>query len=188
MKKKFIISIVSCLLLTVSSSYAYANKYNDGSGFKNSLGIGPYVVEHDFGGSEGDDSFVGKVIKYTRSLNENIALKAAVYSVENDSDTGTISGSEGMALLGSNFSHEGINFYTGVGYYSENIDIEAVDVDYGGFEVVGGIAFNWPRAVLEYQVNFREATELEDELESKYGTSVDDISALSYSMNISLRF
>ena len=190
--------INSLLLLSVLSSHALAEQTQETSkdsvateshtslstDKKWSVGIGSYatVISVDEYGSE-DDEFTGGSITVRYAATENIALSAVFYGLEHEDVSAIeVSGIDLLVYAGNNFMSEGFKYYGGVGFYSETLEVGSFEEDFSGFQLNGGIGYNWEHVALDLTLGIRSTGDYED------FTDASDVTAVSSSLSLAYRF
>jgi len=160
MKNKLIKStlLASSLLF---STLSYANTDDDNHW---SVGAGRYVftVSSDNDNAE-DDTLSGFNLAAGYALNNHFQVRATYFSLEHDDFSAIEStGYDLMAYGGVGFIRKGFRGYGGAGYFSDEWKTSFFSESFSGFQIGGGIGYNWGKVALDFVVSLREADEYED--------------------------
>jgi len=149
-----------------------------------SVGIGSFAVVIDGNGSNRDE-FGGLGLSTTFTFNDNFAIQAQHYSLENDVENDIeISGYEASAYVGNNLKSEGFKTYGGVGFYSEKMEYRRFSESFTGAHLSGGLGYNWERLSLDFTLSLRTVGDYADFSDEER----EDITALSGALIAAFRF
>lgn len=129
-----------------------------------SVGVGSYafVVSNDNDNIDSAD-FGGYSFSGAYAFNNHFQVRATYFSLENeDFNDFDSSGFDLMGYGGMGLSEKGFRAYGGAGMFSDTWDYAGQDDSFSGFQLGGGIGYNWGQVALDFVINLREAEEYED--------------------------
>ncbi len=168
------------------------------------FGVTSYALSLDAGSiSDGTNTVditteaSGGGLFYAATFNANVAMKATLYwlNVDEISDIsvsdGDVNGIEGQLLVGSNLNQPGFKAYIAPGIYSEDVSFGNASTSFEGFQLGGGLGYNWSVVSVDLWLNWRDSSEYEDFLKQFAPASLEDdveVAAFSAGLGLSLRF
>jgi len=163
--------------------------YSQEGYFKHSIGIGSYALSitnnHPY---YENDNLGGFAFFGTSAFTHNIALRYGFFFLKhNDYSEIDNNGFEMQVLFGNNFDLVGFKIYGGIGFFSETWEYYYVSQDFSGFQLSGGLGYNWKRIALEYWFSIRQADDYEAFIEDTVGESME-MAAVSGCLLLSFRF
>lgn len=159
------------LFTLLLGSQAQANEKNAVSNTNWSLGIGSYafVLAND-NDSSADLNFSGLNIAAGYAINNNFQIRGTYFSLEYDENAAVKSkGFDLMAYGGTGLSTKGFRAYGGPGFYSDKWSGNGDRESFSGFQLGGGLGYNWGAVAVDFVINFRQVEQYED-LMFKTGT------------------
>lgn len=173
--------LVSMLLLLAYSSPSQAQEFN-----KNQVYIGSkaLTISYDESGV-GDDEAAGFQIGYSRVFADYFEFRGSYYYLEHDDVSSIEIGGVDLEMVAGKFGL-GFKIYGGGGLFSETWE-NSFSKDFAGFQLVGGIGYNWPRVGIDLTIEIRDASDYEKFVNSGLGTNVDAVAA-SADLNVGFRF
>lgn len=106
-----------------------------------------------------DLDFSGVAVFYTGALNENIAVRAGLYTADDDDDAATSDDATGLdlqLLFGINMNGQGFRAYAGPGYYSDKWESPSGGSKrFSSLQVTGGLGFVFDRFAVDGWVTLR---------------------------------
>ncbi|WP_372761554.1 outer membrane beta-barrel protein [Pseudoalteromonas sp.] len=153
--------LLSTLLL---SSHVTANGSEPAREKHWSVGAGAYAftLTNDNSSSE-DLDFSGFNIAAGYAVNNHFQIRGTYFSLENDEYSEIESdGFDIMAYGGVGFSKKGFRGYGGAGFFSDKWSALNESESMSGFQLGGGLGYNWGPAALDFVVTLRQADEYED--------------------------
>jgi hypothetical protein len=154
--------LLSTLLL---GAQANAQEVNSAHERNWSVGIGSYAfVVVDDGNSTNDDfNFSGFNLTAAYAFNNHFQIRGGYFSLENDDFSNLDSeGYDLMAYGGVGFSKKGFRGYGGAGFFSDKWSFDPQNDTFSGFQVGGGLGYNWGPVALDFVLNLRKADKYED--------------------------
>lgn len=153
--------LLSSLLL---GSFVQANELEPVPQKHWSIGAGAYAftLANDNSSSE-DLDFSGFNIAAGYAVNNHFQIRATYFSLEND-DFSAIE-SDGFDLMtygGVGLSKKGFRGYGGAGFFSDKWSALGENETMSGFQLGGGLGYNWGPAALDFVLTLRQADEYED--------------------------
>jgi hypothetical protein len=129
-----------------------------------SVGIGSYAFSITNDNDESNEiDFAGFNLAAAYAINNHFQIRGTYFSLENDDYNGLKSdGFDLMAYGGFGFSMRGFRGYGGVGFYSDKWSFEGESDSFSGFQLGGGLGYNWGPAALDFVINLRKVDEYED--------------------------
>jgi len=131
------------------------------------IGIGGYAMNiTDDDNDNIDIDFSGTTISAQYAFNDQMALRAEFYSLENDNISAIeINGYTLSGYLGVGLATQGFKIYVGGGIFSETLESPlANDQDFSGLQGNAGIGYNWEYAALDAGIGIRDPSDYEDEI------------------------
>ena len=158
---------------------------------KFSIGLGTYALNLAYGDESmgSDDEFRGFAISAAYAFNDNVAMKGAFYSMDHeDISELEASGLDLAVLAGTGLATQGFKIYGGGGLFNETWEISGVSGDekFSGFQLVGGLGYNWDVISVDLSVAIRNASDYADFIERFGGTG--SITAVTGALTVSARF
>jgi len=153
------------------------------------IGIGSYATTISVDGhyNDIDREFSGLNFAGSYSFSDNFALRANYFSLENDDFSSFDSkGLELVAYYGTGLATNGFKAYIGGGLYTDEWSYKSDTEDFSGFQVNGGIGYNWSPVAVDLVLGVRSASDYADMIE-RTGES-GDVTAVSASLLVSARF
>ena len=186
MKKLFIVSCFSVTTLMPFSSIAEKSPQTVKPW---NIGVGIYTTTVNIDGSFGDEDidFDGLNISSSYAFSDNWAIRAGYYFLENSEFSELeSSGLDLAAYFGTGLATEGFKAYVGAGLFTDTWSDGSVDEDFSGFQLTGGVGYNWDIVSLELIIGVRSASDYADFIEGVGGEG--DVIAVSSSLLLSARF
>jgi len=149
------------------------------------IGFGSYASAISYTNAL-DDKFAGGQASVFYAPTDNIAIKATIYSLENE--IFSFIKSDGYDLViyaGQGLISNGFKFYGGAGIFKETWSLFGSEDVFTGIQLNGGIGYNWENVALDLDVGVREITDY-DNIFSPLGYYVDAVA--SSSLTLSIRF
>ncbi|WP_159817392.1 outer membrane beta-barrel protein [Colwellia sp. 20A7] len=126
-----------------------------------SIGIGSYAFILANDNNSNDDEFSGFNIAAAYAVNNHFQIRATYFSLESDDYYAVESeGFDLMAYGGVGFSKKGFRGYGGAGFFSDERSDQSESIS--GFQLGGGLGYNWGPAALDFVLTLRKADEYED--------------------------
>jgi hypothetical protein len=175
-------SYAALVLSAINDKDNKDNKDNKDDKGRN-LGLSSYALSLAYD-SGPDDDFTGFALTGSYATSDNIRYKLSIYSLEHSFNSDLkIDGFAYSYHGGKGFMSQGFGFYGNFGFYLENWELGTFDSYFTGYELGGGIFYNWSDVSVDWNLlNFRSSW---GEYEELAGVSV---TALSISLGISTRF
>jgi hypothetical protein len=160
-----------------------------------SIGIGSYAFvianDNDYDDDyydDGDYVFSGLSLSAAYAFNNHFQIRGTYFSLEEDDLNNLESkGYDLMAYGGVGFAKKGFRGYGGAGLFSDEWSIKnagySSEVSFSGFQVGGGLGYNWGPVALDFVLTLRKADEYEDEF-TQSGTYI----AMSGNLSVSYLF
>ena len=158
--------LISCTLLFFTNAQAGEEEK------KFSIGLGTYGFTLTYSNQQFlDDEFGGFAINAAYAVNDNVAIKGALFSLEYDFP-GIDVESDGYDLAivaGTGLATEGFKIYGGLGIFNDTWSSPGFyDSEFSGLQLVGGLGYNWEAISLDLSFGVRDA----DEYSSSVSTAV----------------
>ena len=182
MRGKIIVCMLAFFsLLLLSCLTASAQQPN-----KNQIYIGSKSLNISYDSSAfSDDELSGYQIGYSRVFEKNFEFRGSFYSLEHDDDSDVTADGYDLGLV-AGMVDLGFKLYGGIGYFSETWE-NSNSHDFSGWELKGGLGYNWSKVGLDFEVDIRDPSDYENYVNAVYGTNTD-AAAASASLNLGIRF
>ena len=190
MKNIVLAALFSTPFITLSV-HADDSKTSDTSSFEKSwnIGLGSYAntINIDSSYRDEDIEFSGLTITGSYSFSDNVAVRASYFSLENDDISAIESkGLDLVAYYGTGLATNGFKAYVGGGVYTDTWSAFGDDEDFSGFQINGGIGYNWSPVAIDLVLGVRSASDYADLIED--GGGEGEVMAVSASLLVSARF
>jgi len=190
MKKLTLAVLISIPFLSLSA-YADDSTINTSTPSEKNwnVGIGSYASTIGVDGSYRDEDIEFSGLNFTGSYNfsDNFAIRASYFSLENDDFSALESkGLDLVAYYGTGLATNGFKAYVGGGLYSDTWSAQGEEEDFSGFQINGGIGYNWSPVALDLVLGIRSAGDYADLIEDGGGSG--EVVAVSASLLVSARF
>ena len=168
------IFIILALLLPLNSHAENQEK-------KINVGVGYYVlnVDYDSGFEHDLDGFA---IAATYAFSDQFAVRGVFYDLDHTDFPVDATGADLVAYYGTGLATKGFKAYIGGGFFFETWDVSGPEADFSGFQINGGLGYNWDDISFDYIIGIRDPGESED-FNSNIGATV-----LTGSLMLSVRF
>ena len=186
MKKYLQLTLISIISLTSASTLAEAQQEK-----KFSIGLGVYALTLAYDDTTlTDDEFSGLAISAAYAFNDNVALKGTYYSLEHDDfNELEAKGLDLVVVAGTGLATQGFKIYGGGGFFNETWTVSGFSGDekFSGFQLVGGLGYNWDVISVDLSLALRKAGDYADFVGSVVGGS-GTVSARTVAFTVSARF
>ena len=147
------------------------------------LGIYNSTISYD---NASDDEFSGGAISASYAVTDNLAFRGTIFSLEHD-DFSEIesSGYDLVVYGGTGLLTRGFKIYGGGGLYKDTWEAFGVEKSLNGFQLNGGLGYNWDTVAIDFVIGIRDVSDYEDALIT-VGAIVDAV--VSSNLSVSLRF
>ena len=179
--------IIAFSIISLLPLYAQAEDQEK----KLSIGVGSYAFSLVYSDPAmgGDDKFSGTAISASYAIQDSVAVKGALYSLNQDI-TGVIdvSGVDLAIVGGGGLASKGIKLYGGVGVFNETWTVSGFSAEekFSGIQFIAGIGYNWDAVSVDLSVALRGASDYADFLSRLGGTGTVVVPASA--LTISARF
>lgn len=175
-----VILITFLLALTMPFS-AYSQSFN-----KNQFFIGSKALSVAYSSVWlSNEELSGYQIGYSRVFQRYFEIRGSYYNLDHTSYSDiTIHGFDLGLVAGKVTS--GFKAYGGAGFFSETF-LNSSSYDFSGFQLIGGLGYNWPSIGLDFIIALRNASDYESFALSYYGIDTE-AAAASASLNLGFRF
>ncbi len=177
-------------LISISSLFSLSVQAEEQQEKKFSIGLGTYALKLAYSdASIGDDDFSGFAISAAYAFNDNVAIKGAYYSLEHDEVSELeAKGLDLVVVAGTGLATQGFKIYGGGGFFNETWTLSGFseDENFSGFQLAGGLGYNWDVVSVDLSVAIRSASDYADFVERLGGTG--SITAVAGALTVSARF
>ena len=179
--------IIAFLIILLLPLYAQAEDQEK----KLSIGVGSYAFSLVYGDPSmgDDDKFSGTAISASLAIQDSVAVKGVLYSLNQDV-TGVIdvSGVDLAIVGGRGFASKGIKLYVGAGVFNETWTVSGFSGEekFSGIQFLAGIGYNWDAVSVDLSVALRGVSDYADFIGSLGGTG--SIIAPATALIVSARF
>ena len=156
------------------------------------VGVGWYTVKIDYVAVDTDFDFSGFSLSMSQAFSDNWLIRGTLFSLENDSVSSV--DSEGYDLVlyfGKGFVSQGFKAYVGGGFGKDTIEGVLMGLSFkesgSGFQLSGGIGYNWNRVALDFTIGIRDPDDYEKAIKNVTGVDVS-VDAYSGALSVSYRF
>jgi len=176
--------LISCTLLFFTTAQAGEEEK------KFSIGLGTYGFTLSYDNYFMlDDEFSGLAMHASFAINDNVAVRGAIYSLEHDDFSALESSGYDLTLVaGTGLATEGFKIYGGIGMFSDAWEVSGFEfIDFSGLQLVGGIGYNWEVVSVDLSVGIRDSDEYIEGFQG-IGFVSGELTAISSALTVSARF
>jgi hypothetical protein len=133
-----------------------------------------------------DDEFSGGAVSASYAVNDNVAFRGTLFSLEHDDFSEIDSSGYDLVIYGgTGLLTNGFKIYGGGGLFKETWEVSGLEESFNGFQLNGGLGYNWDVVAIDLVIGIRSVSDYDD-LANQFGSSVD--AAVSSNLSIALRF
>jgi hypothetical protein len=136
-----------------------------------------------------DLDFAGSVFTAQYAFSNNGAVRASIYTLENDDLSELTSDSYDVTFYyGTGLLDEGLKAYIGVGFFADSWELDSFSDEqrFSGLVFSGGLGYSWEYVAVDFIIDARAADEYADFIEEAGGSGT--ITAITTSLVLSARF